>query len=73
MYATMAADIRRRRVIPREPQKLPKTGQALIVILEPATHRERWEQVRAKLGSLKLCQDPAAWQRLVRSEWDPRR
>lgn len=69
MYATISADIRGRRVIPREPEKLPTTGQALIVILQPETKRERWQDVRGRMGFLKLTQDPATWQRRLRREW----
>jgi hypothetical protein len=70
MYATIRADIRGRRVIPREPEKLPTTGQALIVVLPPETHREQWQQVRGRMGFLTLGEDPAAWQRNLRREWD---
>ena len=73
MYATIAADIRGHRVIPKEPKRMPKVGQALIVILEPDTHGEQWAKVRGKLGFLKLTQDPAAWQHDLRGEWDHRR
>jgi hypothetical protein len=72
MYATIAVNIRKGRVVPSEPAKIPENGHALLVILDQPATRRNWKQVRSRLGWLKLRTDPAAWQRQIRDEWKNR-
>ena len=69
MYMTMEADIRKGRVVPREPSQLPQNGRVLLVVLEPKADRGGWKAVRDRLGWLKVKTDPVAWQQRTRSEW----
>ena len=70
MYATMEADIRKGRVVPLEPKRLPKSGRALLVILEQPLKKTHWKTIRSRLGWLQCSLDPAKWQRAVRDEWN---
>ena len=72
MYATMEADIRKGRVVPLEPTKLPRSGRALLVILGQPLQKNQWKTVRSKLGWLRSSVDPAKWQHDVREEWNTR-
>jgi hypothetical protein len=72
MYATIAVNIRKGRIVPAESAKIPENGHALLVILDQPVKERSWKQVRSRLGWLKLRTDPAAWQRRIREEWDHR-
>ena len=72
-YTALEADIRKGQVVPREPDRLPESGRALIVILQPAGGRADWQKARRNLGWLHTDIDPAEWQRKTRAEWDCRR
>lgn len=72
MYATIEADIRKGRVVPLEPGRMPESGRALVVILDQPVKKTQWKRVRNGLGWLKLSTDPAEWQRRIRDEWDRR-
>ena len=66
MYETVDVVIRDGRIIPVEPEDLPKRGKALLVVTEEE-HRPREEKVRDLLGWLKTDLDAAEWQRKVRN------
>jgi len=70
MYTTLEADIRKGRVVPREPRQLPQNGRVLLVVLKPRADRGGWKAIKNRLGWLKLKTDPVAWQHKTRSEWD---
>ena len=72
MYATMEADIRKGRVVPLEPKRLPKSGRALLIILSQPAQKSQWKPVRARLGWLRPSEDPVKWQRQIRDEWNGR-
>ena len=73
MYATIAVNIRKGRVVPSESAKIPESGHALLVILDQPLKRRNWKQVRSRLGWLKLRTDPSVWQRQIRDEWTHRK
>jgi hypothetical protein len=68
----MDAEIDHGRVIPKEPEKLPPIGRALLTVVEPAPARPEWAIIQPLLGTLKTKVDIAAWQRETREEWDAR-
>ena len=72
MYSTIEADIRKGRIVPLEPDRVPNSGHALIVLLKGPVKRASWRKVRSTLGWLKLGTDPEQWQRAARSEWEKR-
>ena len=72
MFATMEADIKKGKVLPLEPDKLPQSGRALLVILNQHNIRRVWSKVRKQFGWLKTGIDPAKWQRLERDTWQIR-
>ena len=72
MYATIEADIRKGRIVPLEPDKVPNSGHALIVLLKGPAKRASWKRVRGTLGWLKIRTAPEQWQRAIRSEWESR-
>jgi hypothetical protein len=65
------ADIRNGQVIPREPEKLPTSGKALITVLAQ-TKKPDVNVIRSVFGTLKTDIDAAEWQRKERAEWDER-
>ena len=69
MYATIEADIRKGKVFPLEPDKLPKSGRALLVIMDKTDARRPWGKVRSDLGWLKTDLDPSEWQSEERNKW----
>ena len=71
-YLTMEADIDHGRIIPKEPEKLPASGKALLTVLESVTHKPDLEVIKSVLGSLKTDIDVVEWQRRQRAEWDER-
>jgi len=69
MYATMEADIRKGRIVPLEPEKVPKSGRVLLVLLGQTSVASQWKAVRSRLGWLRMHRDPSKWQQQVRDEW----
>jgi hypothetical protein len=69
MYATMEADIRKGRIIPLEPEKIPKSGRVLLVLMGKVSAAPQWKAVRSRLGWLRMQRDPCKWQQEVRDEW----
>lgn len=71
MYTTIEADIENGRVSSPEIQKLPAVAHVLITLLDRSSvKRPNWEFIKARIGKLELREDPVAWQRKIRSEWD---
>lgn len=71
MYTTIEADIERGRVKSPELQKLPDVAHVLITWLGSSTLKTpNWSRIETQLGKLKLRDEPADWQRKIRSEWN---
>lgn len=72
-YLTMEAEIDHGRVIPKEPERLPPVGRALITVLEESpSHRPDWDKIKSLLGTMKYKVDGLAVEREARAEWDDR-
>ena len=69
---TMEADIDHGRVIPKEPEKLPLIGKALLTILDTPGRKPDWEKVIGLLGKMQNKADGLAVERAARDEWDER-
>ena len=69
---TMEAEIDHGRIIPKEPEKLPVTGKALLTVLDSASRKPDVTVINSVIGTLKTDIDSVAWQRQERAEWDER-
>lgn len=69
---TMEADIDHGRVIPREPEKLPLIGKALLTVLDTHERKPDWEKVIGLLGKMQNKADGLVVERAARDEWDER-
>ena len=69
---TMEAEIDHGRVIPKEPEKLPSTGKALLTVLSSSGERPDWDKVIELLGTMQNKADGLAIEREARAEWDAR-
>ena len=69
---TMEADIDHGRVIPKEPEKLPLIGKALLTILDTPARKPDWEKVIGLLGKMQNKADGLTIERAAREEWDER-
>jgi hypothetical protein len=68
----MEAEINHGRVIPKEPEKLPLTGTALLTVLTAAGDKRDWDKIMALLGTMQNKVDGLIMERQARSEWDSR-
>ena len=71
-YNTIEAVIREGKIYPLEPDKLPREGKLLLIVLNEEKIQADPERIRNLIGSMKLNIDSAEWQRKIRSEWDSR-
>ncbi len=69
---TMEAEIDHGRVIPKEPEKLPLTGRALLTVLTPTGEKPDWDKVMALLSTMNEKADGVTIEREARDEWDGR-
>lgn len=69
---TMEAEINHGRVIPKEPEKLPSTGTALLTVLTAAGDKRDWDKIMALLGSMQKKADGLTVERQARAEWNSR-
>ncbi len=60
------------KICPLEPDKLPREGRLLLIVLNEESVGVDPERIRNLLGSLKIAVDSVQWQRQIRSEWDNR-
>jgi hypothetical protein len=67
---TMEAEIDHGRVIPKEPEKLPLTGRALLTVLNPTGEKPDWDKVIELLGTMQEKADGLTIERQARAEWD---
>jgi hypothetical protein len=67
---TIEAEIREGRIYLATPEKLPKSGKALLIVLDDERLRLDSESIRPLLGWLKRDVDAVKWQKEIRDEWD---
>ena len=67
---TIEAEIREGQIYLATPEKLPKSGKALLIVLDDERPKLDPESVRPLLGWLKSEIDAVQWQRRIRDEWD---
>jgi len=66
---TMEAEIDHGRVIPKEPEKLPLTGRALLTVLNSTGEKPDWDKVIGCLGTMQEKVDGLTIERDARAEW----
>jgi len=71
-YVTMEAEIDHGQVIPKEPERLPPTGKALLTVLESVDLKPDWDKVMKLLGTMQTPVNGLAVEREARAEWDVR-
>jgi len=71
-YNTIEAVVREGKIYPLEPDKLPREGKLLLIVLNEENIQADPERIRDLVGSLKMDIDSVQWQRSIRSEWDSR-
>jgi hypothetical protein len=69
---TMEAKIDHGRVIPKEPEKLPPTGTALLTVLTTTDDKRDWDKIIALLGTMQNKADGLTVERQARAEWNNR-
>jgi hypothetical protein len=67
---TIEAEIREGQIYLATPEKLPKSGKALLIVLDDERPKLDPESVRPLLGWLKTEIDAVQWQKSIRDEWD---
>ncbi len=72
MYRVIEAEVRDGHIIPYHTEKIPKSGRALVLILDEEKNKPDLEEIRGLLGWLRTDIDAAEWQKTVRSEWEHR-
>jgi hypothetical protein len=71
-YSMIEAVVREGKIYPLEPDKLPREGKLLLIILNEENIQADPERIKSLIGSLKIDIDSVQWQRNIRSEWDSR-
>ncbi len=71
-YNAMEAIVKEGKIYPLEPDKLPREGKLLLIILDEQNVQPDPERISRLLGWLKTDLDSARWQKQIRSEWDSR-
>ena len=71
-YSTTEAVVREGKIYPLEPDKLPREGKLLLIVLNEENVQADPERIKGLIGSLKMDIDSVHWQRNIRSEWDSR-
>src|SRR5438874_13806149 len=66
------AEIDHGRIIPKEPEKLPLTGRALLTVLNLTGEKPDWDRVIGLLGPMQEKVDGLTIEREARAEWDRR-
>jgi hypothetical protein len=69
---TMEAEIDHGRVIPKEPEKLPPTGTALLTVLTTSGDNRDWDKIMGLLGTMQNKVDGLTVERQARAEWNSR-
>ena len=71
-YTAIEAVIKEGRIYPNEPERLPKEGKLLLIVLGEKKTKPTPEIMEHLLGWLDTKQKGVDWQKQVRSEWDHR-
>ena len=71
-YNTIEAVVREGKIYPLEPDKLPREGKLLLIVLNEEEIQADPEKIKGLIGSIKMDIDSVQWQRSIRSEWDSR-
>ena len=71
-YSMIEAVVREGKIYPLEPDKLPREGKLLLIVLNEENIQADPERIKSLIGSLKMDIDSVQWQRNIRSEWDSR-
>jgi hypothetical protein len=71
-YSMMEAVLKEGKIYPLEPDKLPKDGKLLLIVLNEEKIQADPEKIKSLLGSLQIHIDSVQWQRNIRTEWDSR-
>ena len=71
-YSTIEAVVREGKIYPLEPDKLPREGKLLLIVLNEEKIQPDPEKIKGLIGSMKMDIDSVQWQRNIRSEWDDR-
>lgn len=72
MYEVIEAEVQEGHIVPYEPERLPKSGRVLLLILPEERKRSEPEKIRQLLGWLKTDIDALQWQKSIRDEWEDR-
>jgi len=68
----MEAEIDHGRVIPKEPERLPPTGTALLTVLTAAGDKRDRDKIMALLGTMQNKVDGLTVERRARAAWNNR-
>jgi len=71
-YNTIEAIVKEGLIYPADPEKIPKEGKLLLIVLDDKNIKPDVEKISSLLGWLKNDRDSVEWQRKIRSEWDNR-
>ncbi len=71
-YTAVEAFVRKGKIYPTEPGRLPEEGRLLLIVLEERKHKVYPKSIGNLLGWLKTDLDATTWQRKIRAEWDDR-
>lgn len=66
------AVVREGKIYALEPDKLPREGKLLLIVLNEENIQADPERIKSLIGSLKIDIDSVQWQRNLRSDWDSR-
>ena len=73
MYTAVEATIKRGKIYPDDPERLPKEGKLLLIVLDEKKAKPTPELLEGLLGWLITKRNGLDWQKQIRSEWDHRK
>ncbi len=71
-YNTVEAIVKGGVIYPANPEKIPKDGKLLLIVLDEKKKIPDVDKINSLLGWLKTDRDSVKWQRQIRSEWENR-
>jgi len=71
-YNAIEAVVKEGEIYPAEPERLPRDGKLLLIILDEKNIQPDPTRISRLLGWLKSDVDSVQWQQQIRSEWDSR-
>lgn len=71
-YNTVEAIVKEGVIYPVNPEKIPRDGKLLLIVLDEKKIKPDAHKINSLLGWLKTDRDSGKWQRQIRSEWDNR-